>query len=67
MRIGSVLFVRLIQPLGSGKGFPVPYRAVDFGARNRGMHGMVTLEQLQPRPAFAKTAKHFEEGEALMA
>jgi hypothetical protein len=28
---------------------------------------MVTLEQLQPRPAFAKTAKHFEEGEPLMA
>jgi len=67
VRIGSVLFVHLIQPLGSGKGFPVPYRAVDFGARNRGTHGMVTLGQLQPRPAFAKTAKHFEEGEPLMA
>jgi hypothetical protein len=67
VRIGSVLFVRLIQPLGIGSGFPVPYRAVDFGAQNRGTHGMVTLGQLQPRPAFAKTAQHFEESEPLMA
>jgi hypothetical protein len=59
VRIGSVLFVRLIQPLGGGSGIPVPYRAVEFGAGNRGAHGMVTLEQLQPRMAFAETAQHF--------
>jgi hypothetical protein len=67
VRIGSVLFVRLIRPMGRGSGFPVPYRAVDFGARNHGTQGMVTLEQLQPRSTFAKTAQHFEETEPLVA
>lgn len=67
VRIGSVLFVRLIQPLGGGNGFPVAYRVVEFGAGNHGTHGMVTLEQLQPRLAFAETAQHFKESEPLMA
>ncbi len=59
VRVGAVLFVRLIQPLGGGSGFPVAYRAVDFGAGKQGERGLVTLEQLQPRVAFAETAPHF--------
>jgi hypothetical protein len=43
VRLESVLFVRLIRPLGGGTGFPVPYRAVK-------------VEQLQPRMAFRETA-----------
>lgn len=59
VRIGAVLFVRLIKPLGGGSGFPVAYRAVEFGAGKSGELGMVTLEQLQPRLALMETMPHF--------
>jgi hypothetical protein len=59
VRIGSVLFVRLIQPLGGRDRFPVPYGAVKFEADQGGLRGVVTLEQLQPRMAFRETAPHF--------
>jgi hypothetical protein len=59
VRIGSVLFVRLIQPLGGGNRFPVPYGAVKFEADRVGPRGVVTLEQLQPRMTFRETAAHF--------
>jgi hypothetical protein len=39
IRIGSVLFVRLIQPLGAGNRFPVPYGAVKFEADREGREG----------------------------
>ena len=58
VRIGSVLFVRLIRPLGGGNGFPVPYRAVEFESGGQGPSGVLTLEQLQPRMAFRETANH---------
>jgi hypothetical protein len=50
VRLDSVLFVRLLRPLGGGADFPVPHRAVrveDCGkdASRRD----VRLEQLQPR------------------
>src|ERR1700684_1643709 len=52
VQAGSVLFVRLTQPMGGGSGFPVPYRAVEC-ERNRGAAGgVLTLEQLQPRMAL---------------
>jgi hypothetical protein len=52
VRIGSVLFVRLIQPTGIGSSFPVPYRAVEFQFGEGDSAAMVILEQLQPRAAF---------------
>jgi hypothetical protein len=52
VRIGSVLFVRLIQPAGTGSSFPVPYRAVEFQCNEGDSEAMVMLEQLQPRAAF---------------
>jgi len=61
VRIGSVLFVRLIQAVGGGTTFPVAYRAVEFAPDDRGPGGVVTLEQLQPRMAFRETATHFAE------
>jgi len=61
IRIGSVLFVRLMQPLGGGTSFPVAYRAVDFEIGAPGSRGMVTLQQLQPRMAFQETAPHFSQ------
>ena len=59
VRVGAVLFVQLIRPLGGGSGFPVAYRAVEFGAGKLGKLGMVTLEQLQPRLALMETMPQF--------
>jgi hypothetical protein len=44
VRIGSVLFVRLIQPMGAGSSFPVPYRAVEFQSGSHDSEAMVILE-----------------------
>ncbi len=38
VQAGSVLFVRLTQPMGGGSGFPVPYRAGECEL-NRGAAG----------------------------
>ncbi len=56
VRLESVVFVRLIQPLGGGTGFPVPYRAVKVSGNYLTEHNTVKVEQLQPRLAFRETA-----------
>ncbi len=56
IRVESVLFVRLIQPLGGGTGFPVPYRAVKVSSNYLNDRLTVKVEQLQPRMAFRETA-----------
>jgi hypothetical protein len=58
VRAGSVLFVRLTQPLGGGSGFPVPYRAVECELNRGAASGMLTLEQLQPRMALGERASN---------
>jgi hypothetical protein len=50
VRVDSVLFVRLLRPLGGGADFPVPHRTVKV--EDRGQDATckdVGLEQLQPR------------------
>jgi hypothetical protein len=50
VRVDSVLFVRLLRPLGSGADFPVPHRAVKVAERDQDASCKdVRLEQLQPR------------------
>jgi hypothetical protein len=50
VRIDSVLFVRLLRPLGGGADFPVPYRAVRVKDRSTDASCTdVGLEQMQPR------------------
>jgi hypothetical protein len=56
IRIGSVLFIRLVQPLGGGTTFPTPYRAVRFGDDPSGSGSVVNIEQLQPRLRVRETA-----------
>jgi hypothetical protein len=56
VRAGSVLFVRLTQPLGGGSGFPVPYRAVECEFSRGASGGVLTLEQLQPRMGLRERA-----------
>ncbi len=50
VRVDSVLFVRLLRPLGGGADFPVPHRAVRVAERDQDTSCKdVGLEQLQPR------------------
>jgi hypothetical protein len=50
VRVDSVLFVRLLRPLGGGADFPVPHRAVRVEEREKDASCKdVGLEQLQPR------------------
>jgi hypothetical protein len=50
VRVNSVLFVRLLRPLGGGADFPVPHRAVKVEEREQDASCKdVGLEQLQPR------------------
>jgi hypothetical protein len=50
VRVDSVLFVRLLRPLGGGADFPVPHRAVKVEEREQDASCKdVGLEQLQPR------------------
>jgi hypothetical protein len=50
VRLDSVLFVRLLRPLGGGADFPVPYRAVRVKDRSTDASCTdVGLEQMQPR------------------
>ena len=52
VRLDSVLFVRLLRPLGGGADFPVPHRAVRVENRETDATCRdVELEQLQPRKA----------------
>lgn len=49
IRLDSVLFVRLLRPLGGGADFPVPHRAVSVEDRSTdAFHMHVGLEQMQP-------------------
>jgi hypothetical protein len=50
VRVDSVLFVRLLRPLGGGEDFPVPHRAVRVEERDQDASCKdVGVEQLQPR------------------
>src|SRR5271155_5484122 len=50
VRMDSVLFVRLLRPLGGGADFPVPHRAVRVAERDQDASCKdVGSEQLQPR------------------
>jgi hypothetical protein len=50
VRLDSVLFVRLLRPLGGGADFPVPHRAVRVEASSKEASCKdVGLEQMQPR------------------
>ena len=56
VRVDSVLFIRLLRPLGGGAGIPVPYRAVSVEDKGADAPStIVGLEQLQPRAAFRES------------
>ena len=49
LRQGSVIFIRLLQPLASQNNFPIAYRAVSVGTRDARGLIRIGLEQLHPR------------------
>lgn len=55
LREGSVVFVRLLQPLASGNNFPIAYQAQRIGPRNADGHARIHLAQLRPRPPYRQT------------
>ncbi|MFZ3215593.1 MAG: hypothetical protein WA192_05985 [Candidatus Acidiferrales bacterium] len=67
VRYGSVLFVRLLRPLGGGAGFPVPYRIVEIEDSAGGARRIVGLEQLQPHASFREKVAEVGEGGAKVA
>jgi hypothetical protein len=52
---GSVVFVRLLQPLTSGNNFPVAYQAQRIAPRDTEGRSRVHLAQLCPRPLYKQT------------
>jgi hypothetical protein len=55
LREGSVVFVRLLQPLASGNNFPIAYQAQRIGPRNADGQARVHLAQLRPRPPYKQS------------
>jgi hypothetical protein len=63
VRVDSVLFVRLLRPLGGGADFPVPHRAVRVSERDQDATCKdVGLEQLQPRKGVKGSVEETLEG-----
>lgn len=52
LREGSVLFVRLLQPLANATNFPIAYQAQRIGSRSEDGYARVHLAQLRPRPPY---------------
>jgi len=65
LREGSVVFVRLLQPLASGNNFPVAYQALRIGPRNAEGHSRIHLLQLRPRPSYRQSPEALAENSRL--
>ncbi|HTS11786.1 MAG TPA: hypothetical protein VMH00_06690 [Candidatus Limnocylindrales bacterium] len=52
LREGSVVFVRLLQPVSTTHNFPIAYQAKRIGPRNPDGFALVHLSQLRPRPTY---------------
>lgn len=51
LRMGSIVFVRLIQKMLQNAAFPIAYQAVDLGQPDETGFARVKLEQMHPRAA----------------
>lgn len=49
LRVGSIVFVRLIQNMLQNTAFPIAYQAVNLGKENEEGVTCVKLEQMHPR------------------
>ena len=55
VREGSVIFVRLLQPITTGTTFPIAYQTKFVSAKDANGQTRVGLEQLRPRPTYKDT------------
>jgi hypothetical protein len=55
IRIGSILFVRLLQPIQNGASFPVAYEALTSAGKPENGASHVSLERLRPRASYKAT------------
>lgn len=51
LRPGSLVFVRLLQPVASGNNFPIAYQVIYVGAKDKNHRSSVSVQQLKPREA----------------
>lgn len=49
LRVGSIVFVRLIQNMMQNTAFPIAYQAVNLGQQNEEGLACIQLEQMHPR------------------
>ena len=57
LRQGSVVFVRLLQPLANSNSFPIAYQAVDVASNDSTGTMRIHLAQLRPRVPYRETAQ----------
>jgi hypothetical protein len=55
LREGSVVFVRLLQPLSNSNSFPIAYQAVDVAPNDSSGRMSIHLAQLRPRAPYRET------------
>ncbi|MGC1203153.1 MAG: hypothetical protein WA879_16515 [Candidatus Acidiferrales bacterium] len=48
LRVGAIVFVRLIRPIATTVSYPVPYRAVEIASKDPDGQARIKLEQLHP-------------------
>ncbi|HUO34119.1 MAG TPA: hypothetical protein VMU43_03930 [Candidatus Acidoferrum sp.] len=53
LRVGSVVFVRLVQDMLENVAFPIAYHAATVGEKDEGGYTHVKLEQMHGRHAFS--------------
>lgn len=57
IRIGSVLFVRLMQPVANSDSYPVPCQAINVVDQGPSGRSAIQLTQLRPRAFFKDTVR----------
>ena|ERR1700720_1625832 len=55
IRPGSIVFVRLLQPLATAASFPIAYEALTSAEKDRMGATSVSLERLRPRATYKET------------
>ena len=55
IRLGCIVFVRLLQPLATATSFPIAYEALTSAEKDANGAARVSLERLRPRASYKET------------
>ncbi|MGH9745576.1 MAG: hypothetical protein ACRD59_05635 [Candidatus Acidiferrales bacterium] len=55
IRVGAIVFVRLLQPASNGSNFPIAYEALASSAKDEQGAAHISLERLRPRATNRET------------